>query len=91
MLGCQFYAAYGKLWGYWLAGWGRLASDMDGRSWTTYWTVQEFLSLIATLLHMTLQQRRVEWFQQLKTTEQLARYRHDCSPIVKLSAVLYEC
>jgi len=54
----------------------------------TYWTVQELLSLVATLLHVALEQSGVEWFEQLKATEKLAGHGHNRAPIIKLSTVL---
>lgn len=54
----------------------------------TYRTVEHILTGISALLDMTLECTRIEWLQKFETAEQIARYRHDGTPIVKFSAIL---
>ena len=55
---------------------------------TTYGTTQNAVSLVPTLLNMILQSSRIQGFQEFKTTEQLARNRHDRTPIIEFAAIL---
>lgn len=54
----------------------------------TYRTVEHVLAFISALLDVPLESAGVQRLQQLKATQQLARNRHDGSPIVELSTVL---
>ena len=46
------------------------------------------LSFLVAFLDVALESTRVKWLQQLKTAQKLGRDRHDCSPVVELSAIL---
>ena len=54
----------------------------------TYWTVQHILAVVTRLFYVTLQGARVQWFEEFKTAEKLARHGHYRTPIVKLATVL---
>jgi hypothetical protein len=54
----------------------------------TYRTVEHILTGISAFLDMTLQCTRIEWLQKLETAQQIARNRHDSTPVVEFSAVL---
>ena len=55
---------------------------------TTYGTTQNAVSLVPTLLNVILQSCRIQGFQEFKTTEQLARNRHDRTPIIEFATIL---
>ena len=54
----------------------------------TYRTVERAVALVSALLDVAFQRTGIKWLQKLEAAKQLARNTHDCSPVVKLSAVL---
>jgi hypothetical protein len=65
-----------------------ISRRVDNRA---YRTVKHVLTGISALLDVTFQCTGIQWFQKLETAQQIARNRHDSTPIVKFSAVLRLC
>lgn len=55
---------------------------------STYRTVEHVLTLVSALFDVPFQRGGVERLQELETTKQLSRNRHDRTPVIKLAAVL---
>lgn len=62
--------------------------EQNKRKMATYRTIEHAVSLVSALFDMILQGARVERLQQFKGTQELSRNRHDCTPVVKFTAVL---
>lgn len=54
----------------------------------SYRTVEDAVPFVTTLLDVVFQSGRIQWLQQFKATEELARDGHDSAPVVEFAAIL---